>query len=564
MTWRNRNLYLLGLPGAGKSAIGRELSLSLEQHSYSFVDLDAEIERSAGHSIAEIFASKGEAVFRKLETEALLAISSDTSCRYVVATGGGIVMTPINRSIIRGTGIPIWIDVTVREAAKNVCADIVRGHDRPLFSGLTEEGIAVKIRELIDARRPYYEQATLHFVSRSPRGDLRTPAELAVELLTALDEMSFQVLLTPRFKTILAKSALGDYQIAVGSGCAQRELHHAIRDSSAKTIVTITDANVGSIYGEEYQSKLSSVFPTGYTFHTITLEAGEGSKAKEILFDLLSRIATFGAGRKDILVIALGGGVVTDIAGFAASIYNRGVKLIHIPTTLLAQADASIGGKTGIDFEGKKNAIGSFYPPNQILVDPLFLKTLPKRELHAGLAEVFKYALIGSKPMWDSLSTKLPRLIRGIDGAYEEIIHESILQKLRYVEADEFEREEGVRELLNFGHTFGHALESATGFASLRHGEAVVLGMRAASWLSKELGFLSTEVWREIELTLGRIPIGASVECDANAVLEAFKHDKKRKGTNRVILLHSIGEAFVREISDEDAQRTINYMLSLT
>ncbi len=564
MTWRNRNLYLIGLPGAGKSAIGGELASLLREHSYSFLDLDSEIERIACRSIPSIFSTLGEAAFRNFETAALKNAADDKSRHYVVATGGGIVMNPLNRSIMRGSGIPIWIDVTVREAVKNVLADFANGIDRPLLRAASHDELEATMRALLEIRRPYYEEATLHFVSRSPRGDIRTPSELAMELLMALDEMSFKVLLTPRFKTIVAKSALRDYPILVGSGCALRELVHSIRETSAKTIVTITDTNVGALHGEELHAKLTTAFPSGYSFHTLTIRAGEGSKNRETLFDLLSTLSTLNAGRKDILIVAMGGGVVTDLAGFAASIYNRGVKVIHIPTTLLAQADAAIGGKTGIDFDGKKNLVGTFYPPTQVLVDPLFLKTLPQRELHAALGEVFKYALIGSRTLWEELSSKVGRLVRGVDGAYAEIIHESIIQKLRYVEADEFERASGVRELLNFGHTFGHALESATGFHTVLHGEAVLLGMRAAAWLSKEMGYISIETWQEIEQTLGRIPIEVRVQCEASAVLNAFKHDKKRQGVNRVILLRAIGEAFVREILDEDATRAIEFMLSLT
>jgi shikimate kinase/3-dehydroquinate synthase len=569
MTWRNRNLYLIGLPGAGKSAIGSELAQLLKKYHYDFVDLDVEIERVAGKSIAGIFSEDGEPAFRTIETQALLhAASSDR--RLVVATGGGVVLSALNRSIMRGSGIPIWIDVTVRDAAKNVLADILQGRDRPLFRGISADDLRIKLRDLLDARRPYYEEAQLHFVSRSPRGDERSPRELATELLTALDKMSLRVALNPRFRTLLAHSIFGDYPIAIGSGCAGRELPHAIRASGATQIIIVTDTNVAALHGEALQSALTRALGRTFTLHTITIDAGEERKNEKTLLEILRAFTDLNATRHNSLVVALGGGVVTDIAGLAANLYHRGLPTIFVPTTLIGQADAAIGGKTAVDLFGIKNLIGTFYPPKQILIDPAYLKTLPKRELHAGLAEVFKYALIGSRPMWDTLSKKVRRLVRGVDLAYEDTIHESVVQKLRYVEADEFERGQdgrATRELLNFGHTFGHALEAATGFSALLHGEAVLLGMRAAAWLSKELGHLHEEVWREIEVVLGHIPVKASVQTNVETVFASLKKDKKRVSANggehRVILLRAIGDAIPATISDGDAERAIEFMLTI-
>jgi len=564
MTWRNRNLYLIGLPGAGKSAIGRELAELLRQQKYSFVDLDAEIEKMAGKSISEIFLSQGEQFFRELETNALLNVAASTGSHQIIATGGGIVQSSLNRSIIRGSGIPVWIDVTARDAAKNVLNDILQGRDRPLFRVNSSEELLDKLRQLLDERRKYYEQATLHFVTRSIRGDERTPKELATELLTALDEMSLAVALKPRHRALIAHSALGNYPILVGNGIAIRELGHTVRDRNASQVLVVTDKNVERLHWDEFHSKLSKEIGTTTNITKITIEAGEEFKNLETLQAIFKAFNDFGVSRKAALVIAFGGGVVTDIAGLATNLYHRGVPLVHIPTTLLAQIDAAIGGKTGIDIFGGKNLIGTFYPPRQVLVDPLYLKTLPKNELRSGLSEAFKYALIGNRKIWDDLSKRTRRLIRGVDTIYEDVIYNSIVEKLRYVETDEFETKSGVRELLNFGHTFGHALESATGFTTFLHGEAVGYGMRAAAWLSKELGYLDEEEWAQIELTLGMLvssEFDRSAITDTERVIAEFKRDKK--GKNRVILLRSIGEAFATEISEHDARRTIVYMLNL-
>ncbi len=558
MTWHNRNLYLIGLPGAGKSAIGRVLADRLE--GYSFLDLDAEIEQAAGESIANIFSSKGEAAFRELETAALLATASRNDNPRVIATGGGLVSSPLNRAIMRGSGIPIWIDVTVREAARNVLKDILRGHDRPMFRAASEEELRQKLSELLDARRPYYEQAILHFVLRNAHAKERSSEELAEELITALDQMSFKVVLASKHRTLLAHSALGDYPIALGSGIAARELCHLVRDRSLGRLAIVMDSEIERLHWPELRKKLGAELKD-IAITQVTIEGGEESKTLDAAMRILQRLNDNCATRKDTLVVAFGGGVVTDIAGFAASLYHRGLPVLHIPTTLIAQADAAVGGKTGIDHFGRKNSIGTFYAPQAVLVDPLFLKTLPKRERLAGLAEVFKYALIGNSAMWGKHSKQIRRLVRGVDAAYEEVILESIQEKLKYVEADEFERKHGVRERLNFGHTFGHALEASTNFESLRHGEAVLLGMRAAAWLSKELGYLNEDEWNEIEVVLASIPVAIDREPNADLIYTSFGRDKK--GKNRVILLRAIGEAFATEISDADARRAIDYMLTL-
>ncbi len=559
MTWHNRNLYLLGLPGAGKSAIGQALAELLGDHE--FLDLDCTIERDSSHTIAEIFATTGEAAFRKLETEALLTVAAAKGQPKIIATGGGIVMSPLNRAIMRGSGIPIWIDVTVRDAASNVLKDILRGHARPMFRASSEEELREKLSKLLEMRRPFYEQAILHFVLRNPKALQRSADELAQEVVIALDQMSHNVVLAPRHRTLVAQSAFGNYPILVGSGIASRELHFLVKDRGLNQIIAVMDREIERLHWPELCEKLTKSLGPKISIEEIVIEGGESGKTLPSVLEILDRIDNLAAERRSTLVVAFGGGVITDMAGFAASLYHRGLPIVHIPTTLIAQADASIGGKTGVDHFNRKNSIGTFYSPQEVIVDPLYLKTLPKRERLAGLAEVFKYALIGNADLWKKLSKRLRRLVRGVDAAYEDVIFDAIVEKLRYVEPDEFERTRGVRELLNFGHTFGHALEAAGDFQALRHGEAVLFGMRTAAWLSKELGHLEESEWVEIELVLGRIPIAGSVTVPSDRIHDIFRRDKK--GKNRVILLRSIGEAFVAEISEEDARRSMDYMLSL-
>ena len=529
MTWRGRHIYLIGLPGAGKSSIGKELNAVLIKNGYEFVDLDEEITKVTGKTIAEIFSSDGEDRFREIETEHLLRISQRNFEQHpcIVATGGGTPLRAINRSIMRGSGIIIWVDVTIRQAAKNVMQSLLQGETRPLLKSSTVEELTEKLRTLLDERRHVYEQATMHFITRSPRGDERTPLELAHELLNALEEMSRTIRLRPRFETFVAHSGMGDYPVSIGSGIAANELGASIRDMNIRRAIVITDENVSKLYAQKFSSRIRAEHKGQIEIHQIVIAAGELSKSKETLFDILDSFTKFELSRKADVVITLGGGVISDIGGLAASMYHRGLPLIHVPTTLIGQADAAIGGKTGIDYTGHKNYLGTFYAPHLVLIDPIFLKSLPKREFHAGVAEIVKYALIGSSALWQKLSKSLRRLLRGVDSGIEIIIRDAVQEKLRYINEDEFEKKNGVRELLNFGHTFAHGFEAATNYSQLLHGEAVTLGMRVAGWLSMELGMLDEDTWSEIEVVLGRLPIPVTPNCTIDEVIIAMRHDKK-------------------------------------
>lgn len=558
MTWRGRHIYLVGLPGAGKSSIGKELTALLAKNGYEFIDLDEEITTTTEKTIADIFSTDGEDRFREIETEQLLRISQKNFEQHpcVVATGGGTPLKAINRSIMRGSGIIVWIDVTIRQAAKNVMKSLLEGETRPLLRSSSTEELTAKLHELLDGRIHFYEQATLHFVTRSTRGDERTQIELAQELLLALEQMSRKIRLRPRFETFIARSGMGDYPVAIGSGIAANELGANIRDMNARRIVVITDENVSKLYGQKFFQRITSEQNASIDIHQIVIEPGEKSKDQKTLFEILDSFVKLDVFRRFDLIVTLGGGVVSDIGGLAAGLYQRGVPVIHVPTTLIAQTDASLGGKTGIDYAGYKNYLGMFYAPRLVLIDPIFLKTLPKREFHAGIAEVVKYALIGSLSLWQKVSKSLRRLLRGVDSGMEIIIRDVVQEKLRYINEDEFERKSGVRELLNFGHTFAHGFEAATKYSMLLHGEAVAIGMRAASWLSMELGTLSEDDWSQVEVVLGRLPIPVTPECTIDEVVMAMRRDKKRSGIHhRLVLLESIGKAVVRNDVDEKMVR---------
>jgi len=567
MTWRGRHIYLIGLPGAGKSSIGRGIAALLQKSGYEFVDLDEEIVRSSGKTIADIFTSEGEERFREIETNQLLQFSQKHFDQQplVIATGGGTPLRAINRSIMRGSGIIVWVDVTVRQAAKNVMASLLGGETRPLLRSSNVEELTEKLRKLLEERLHFYEQATMHFVTRSPHGDERTPPELAQQLLNALEQMSRSIRLRPRFETFIAHSGMGNYPVSIGSGIAASELGATIRDMNVQRAVAITDENISKIYAQKFFQRITADYKGALQISQIVLAPGESSKDHDTLFDILDSFINLDLSRKTDVVITLGGGVVSDIGGLAASLYKRGLPLIHVPTTLIGQCDAAIGGKTAMDYSGHKNYIGSFYAPKAVLIDPLFLKSLPKRELNAGLAEIVKYALIGSPVLWTKISKSLRRLLRGYDIGIEIIIRDAVQEKLRYIKDDEFEQKKGVRELLNFGHTFAHAFETTTNYDQLLHGEAVALGMRAASWLSMELGLLDEDEWRQIEIVLGRLPIPVTPEFSADAIITAMRKDKKHQAENhRLVLLEGIGKAIIQEKVDEKAiRKAIDFVLSV-
>jgi 3-dehydroquinate synthase len=387
---------------------------------------------------------------------------------------------------------------------------------------------------------------------------------LAEELKKALTQMSFHVGLKPRFETLLAHSAMRDYRVLVGNGIAAKETATYLQDNRVSHAIVVTDSNVDGLHRETFIEAVRREARSGsVAFDTIVIKAGEPHKQLETLRSVLEGFAEHGASRTQTAIVALGGGVVTDIAGLAANLYHRGLALIHIPTTLLAQVDAAIGGKTGIDAFGAKNSLGTFYPPSAVIVDPLFLQTLPRRELNAGLAELLKYGLIGNVALWQRLSKSIVRLMRGIDAEYPLLISEAIREKLNYVERDEFERTPGVRELLNFGHTFGHALEAATGFSVYLHGEAVLIGMRTAACLSWKLGQLSEAEFHEIEDALRQVPVDGKARVSTSQLLAALAHDKKRSATPRFVLLRKIGDAYVTAVPDHLITISMEYLQTL-
>lgn len=308
--------------------------------------------------------------------------------------------------------------------------------------------------------------------------------------------------------------------------------------------VLITDSNVGPLHGERV---LQSLRDAGLAFELATIRPGEESKSLPVVQTLYEIFSKHSLSR-DSIVVALGGGVVGDVAGFAAGTWMRGIRWVICPTTLAAAVDSAIGGKTGVNFGGVKNLIGVFLPPSAVVVDPDCLKTLPDRELRAGLAECVKHALLTSAAEVGWLEANVAAIGAGESGVMAELIERNLRIKGRIVEADPREQT-GARVMLNLGHTIGHAIEGAAA-GELRHGECVALGLVAASRISQRAGLLGADVASRIETLLAalELPVRLSLSLDQKTVMSALRLDKKRSGRGlRFVLLEGIGKPITRD-----------------
>ena len=322
-------------------------------------------------------------------------------------------------------------------------------------------------------------------------------------------------------------------------------------------VLVVTNEVVAPLYLDKLTEHVQSI-----NFDTMILPDGEQIKSLNYLDKIITRLMENKYSRTCV-ILALGGGVIGDLAGFAAACYQRGVRFIQIPTTLLAQVDSSVGGKTAVNHPLGKNMIGAFYQPIAVIADTSVLKTLPDRELSAGLAEVIKYGLIRDKEFHEWLQANMERLMRREEAALAYAIERSCINKAEVVAADE--RESGLRAILNLGHTFGHAIETALAYKDWLHGEAVGCGMLMAADLSRRLGFLGDEEVREIETLLvsAKLPVRVHKKVTLEQMLENMQVDKKAKdGVLNLILLESIGKAIITsDFSTEALSETINHYL---
>ncbi|MCR4439890.1 MAG: 3-dehydroquinate synthase [bacterium] len=360
-------------------------------------------------------------------------------------------------------------------------------------------------------------------------------------------------------ETIEVKVGTGSYPVHVEMGLLARVGELLAPCLVGRRVALVTDSHVAPLYGPQVSPSLRAA---GVEVTQYAVPAGEASKSLrscqwlwgKLIEDRLDRSAT---------VVALGGGVVGDLAGFVASTYLRGVRLVQIATTLIAQVDSALGGKTGINHPAAKNVIGTFYHPCCVLIDPTVLATLKRRDLRAGFAEVLKYAIVAHPALFQVLQEKLEALLSFQDEkALAWVISECCQVKARIVSRDE--REQGMRRVLNFGHTIGHALEAATRFRVLRHGEAVLVGMRGAAWLSAQRGLLADEQFRAVIKLLNRLPCSVDLSRVApSAVMEFVAADKKHYARAlHFVGLRGIGwPQVITDVTEQELMAAIAYAL---
>ncbi len=334
------------------------------------------------------------------------------------------------------------------------------------------------------------------------------------------------------------------YPIFIGGGLLKEAGSLLRRVSKAPKVCIVTNAAVNKIYGGALSASLKKA---GFRVVTTLLPDGERFKNLKNVEKIYGALYKAGFDRSDA-VLALGGGVVGDMAGFAAATYMRGVEFIQFPTTLLAQVDSSVGGKTGVDFLRGKNMVGAFYQPRLVVCDLGALKTLPRREYLCGMAEVVKYGAIKNEKLFSWLEKSVDPILARDEAALGKVVLESCRVKAGIVEKDE--KESGERAILNFGHTFAHGLETALNFRRLKHGEAVAVGMVMAARLSRMLGLLDANSEKRVENLLSRfgLPVSLPAGVSAADVFRGMARDKKiLSGRLRFVVTDRLGRAFVRE-----------------
>lgn len=326
------------------------------------------------------------------------------------------------------------------------------------------------------------------------------------------------------------------YDILIGFGLFEKIPAHLKDNPVGDKYAIITDSALRGIYGENLLERFNE---EGVDACLIDFPAGEESKNINTVVYLVKRLLRCGVDRRSA-IIALGGGVVGDIGGFTASVYMRGIPFIQVPTTLMAQVDSSIGGKTAVDMEEGKNLIGSFHQPRRVYIDPSLLKTLPRREYISGLAEVVKYGVICDPDLFEYLERNVDKIKSMDEGALLHIIKRSCMIKKTIVEEDPLERNK--RVILNYGHTPGHAIERLTGYKCL-HGEAISVGMRISGWIAVKKGFWSIDDWRRQNRLLESFSLPLKMDFSVNDLVEALYYDKKVEGGKLMFVLPKrIGE----------------------
>lgn len=547
-----RSIVLIGMMGSGKSSVGRRLAARL---GLPFSDADTEIEQAAGMTIPEIFAAHGEAFFRDGERRVIARLLG--SGPRVLATGGGAFMSAETRQRIAEQGISVWLkaepDVLMRRVRKRA--------NRPLLQTPDPEGT---LRNLLSAREPVYALAELTVESHdAPHEAVVTDLFVALSQHLGLAAPSG----VPKLAHSLVHVGLGAraYDIIIGKDVIDEAGPRLAALAPGAACAIVCDANVAALHLHRLEDSLDAHH---IRHQAIIVPPGEGTKCYAEFARVCDGIIAGKFERGDF-VVALGGGVVGDLAGFCAASVRRGMRFVQIPTSLLAQVDSSVGGKTGINSPHGKNLVGAFYQPNLVLADVAILDTLSAREFRAGYAEVAKYGLINDAPFFEWLEKHESEIMAG-GPARAEAIRVSCAAKAAIVMRDE--REDGERALLNLGHTFAHAFERLTNYDGSRlvHGEAVAIGLVCAFNFSVKRGLATGQDAMRVERHLRKAGLPTHISDipgwneGPDAIVEAMLQDKKvSRGQLTFILARGIGQSFIAKgVEAADVREFLNEELA--
>ncbi len=511
----------------GKSTVGRSIA---EQCGRSYVDIDTEIERSTGRSVAELFAERGETAFRALERQELARVL-DTGGPVVVSLGGGALLDRGTRLDALDRAVVVTLEATPDEIVRRAGDTSTR----PLLAGTDARA---RVDELLRARQLAYVECHARVSTTG-----RTPDDIARDVIAVW-----------RRDPIAVAAGTDSYAVEVGNDIAGERLPALLRGASLGLLVT--DRTVRDLHGDAAENAMEQA---GVRTATVVLEPGEEHKDVGSLERIWGAALAAGADRKS-RVVALGGGVVSDVAGFAAATWMRGVPWLCVPTTLLSMVDASVGGKTAIDLKTAKNAVGAFWQPAAVLCDVRHLTTEPARGYASALSEVVKTALIGDAALLELLERHSADLTAKEGSVLIDVVRRCVRVKARVVSLDP--REENIRAWLNLGHTVGHALEAYGGYGKLRHGEAISLGLVAALRIGERLGITDRALSERCILLLRvlGLPVDLHGQPLARAV-DLIGHDKKRAGSRlKFVAARAPGAV---EIVDIELQELRAHVLAL-
>lgn len=539
-----RVIVLTGPMGAGKSAVG---ALLADQYGGVIVDSDEEIETRAQKSIAELFATEGESAFRALERNVCVSCMEYAPRGTVLALGGGAFMNEDIRRAATGSDIlSVYLHTSPEVSWSRIQNTPGGAEQRPL---LAHPNPLARLQELYDKRHPVYAQATLTVDTDALKTDDVAQAILRfIECTPTLNAAQTDAC-TPAVSTTSPSSPM----IEVRTRSARypvtfvdqaEEVAQSIQGvAPSGRLLILSDENVAPLYLDPLTHALQA---HDRTVRTFVVPAGETSKSVGRAAALWDQIFAGDVDRQDTIV-ALGGGVVGDLAGFIASTTMRGLDFIQIPTTMLAMADAAIGGKTGINVAAGKNLVGAFHQPLAVIAWIGALSTLPHRQLTSGLAEVIKSAMIDSPEAVAQFRTIAARAVEGDTDAVRECARIGAGLKARIVSEDEKER--GVRSLLNYGHTFAHAIEHARGYGEWTHGEAVAAGMVIATQYAHDHGLASEELVQTIRMLVRSVGLPEDPpKMTLDEWIEPIFRDKKRSGDSvKLILPRSEGDLIGQE-----------------